>query len=772
MAKNTLFNFLFHNEANIQLPHGHKLVLGVNKSSQHAYYRLELPRGHYLIKDGKKNFLLDNHHISIYENEFRDDPKLSQYHYTAEFQYLGETYRLHVYFNAFDQLNQNIAFEKWTEDGYKTVDTKNIREQLLILALNHTEPLLKMVRQQHHQKIKELENRYQACDEKLNTYFDTETSTAEILKITEEACEILRELLPLIRSASYAGILKFHEATVRALRKMDTTPSESGQPLASNANIAPESEEMVDIQDPASLADGSLLQTKIEQEELKKTRQTHPSAPSQNRALHKVEEEIQKLSTEFQELSKAPIEIQAQKIEQLLAKTYEINLLYEQTIKLKYLPQLEKIRRGLQKLEANLLPELLFTNKFELAALLTSAFYLLRAEKYMSVALQTRNAKLLDFLLTHGDIDINQQTVSARKIQFPSAVHACLQLDSPSTPMSECLSVLIKHGASLFAPDNKGLPLVYSILAEEAHPLYKALFMTRERTIDSVDFFKKLIPLLKAYLETDTLTDIEKNRIESQIHSFEYQLDILENVQLQDPSSRFLMKRINHLEEKYLGDLVRKLRQDPDVVAINKKLQLAAKVLNSKISRAQQRQANIIYSQNFDNLEKLLSRVDVKELDYDLIKASALESLNIQLQLIEAKAELLDLQKEIRRTPVVNNGGRKYKERLRRQDELLREIRQLEQKYAGMQNIDEVNRGLEELESLNTVIESLGEQLEGLEGVAQLLSQFSSIFSSKGIKLSITEENEDTLTSTEENEETHTSSGSEKEIDAPSPSSH
>lgn len=54
MAKNTLFNFLFHNEANIQLPHGHKLVLGVNKSSQHAYYRLELPRGHYLIKDGKK----------------------------------------------------------------------------------------------------------------------------------------------------------------------------------------------------------------------------------------------------------------------------------------------------------------------------------------------------------------------------------------------------------------------------------------------------------------------------------------------------------------------------------------------------------------------------------------------------------------------------------------------------------------------------------------------------------------------------------------------
>ncbi|WP_454785099.1 hypothetical protein [Legionella sp. WA2024007413] len=762
MAKNTLFNFLFHNEANVELPHGHKLVLSINKSSQHAYYRLELPQGHYLIKDGEKNFLLDNHHISIYENEFRDNPKLSQYHYTAEFQYLGETYRLHVYFNAFDQLNQNIAFEKWTEDGYKVVDSKNIREQLLILALNHTEPLLKKVRQQHHQKIKELEKRYQDCDEKLSTYFDTETSTAEILKITEEACEILRELLPLIRSTSYAGILKFHESTVRALRKMDTTPFENSHPLASTPHAAPESEEMDDIQDSASLPDSPLLQSKIEQEEVKRTRQTHPSAPSQNRSRHKVEEEIQKLSTDFQELSKAPIEIQAKKIEQLLAKTYEINLLYEQTIQLKYLPQLEKIRRELQKLEASLLPELLFKNKFELAALLTSAFYLLRAEKYMSVALQTRNANLLDFILTHGDIDINQQTVSARKIQFPSAVHACLQLDSPSTPMSECLSLLIKHGASLFAPGNKGLPLVYSILAEEAHPLYKALFMTREKTIDSADFFKKLIPLLKAYLEKETLTDIEKNRIESQIQSFEYQLDILENVQDQDPSSRFLMKRMNHLEEKYLGDIVRKLRQDPNLVEINKKLQIAAKVLNSKISRAQQRQANITTSQNFENLEKLLSRVDVKELDYDLIKASALESLNIQLQLIEAKAELFDLQKEIRSTPVINNGSRKYKERLRRQDELLREIRPLEQKYAAMQNFDEVNRDLEALESLNTVIESFSEQLEGLGGMAQLLSQFSSIFSSKGIKLSFTEENE----------ETHTSSCSEKEIDAPSPSSH
>lgn len=489
MAKNTLFNFLSQNESIVQLLQGHQLILDFNKSSQHYYYRIELPLEQFSIKDQENMYTLDNHHLSVYENENRENPKLSQYHYTAEFiNPSGERYRLHVYFNAFDELIQNIAFEQKIGDGYKLVDSTQIRNQLIILALRHTEPLINNLRKQHQEKIKDLESQYLDCDQRLLKYFDLEQqNTTEILELTEEACGVLRELLPLVRSSSYAAALRFHEATARSLKRARTTSVELSSTLSTHGDNQVEdiAEEVPNPQDEVASHDKAFSKEAKDYPE-KASQHTQPKVL----IVNQLAEELKAIETQFIELSKAPTEVQAKKIEELLAKTYEINLTYERHLQLKDLHQLQKIRRKLQKLEADLLPSLLFGNQFELAALLTSSHHLVRAEKFLAVALQTGNSRLLDFILTYGDIDINNQRVTVFKKSFASAVYACFQEDSASHPMSECLSVLIQHGASLFAPDNKGLPLVYSILTGDTHPLRKALFMNRARTIESVEFFK------------------------------------------------------------------------------------------------------------------------------------------------------------------------------------------------------------------------------------------------------------------------------------------
>ncbi|CAM2850684.1 coiled-coil-containing protein [Legionella steigerwaltii] len=736
MAKNTLFNFLSQNEDIVRLLPEHSLVLDFNKTSQHYYYRIELPIEKFMVEDQENHYLLDNHHISVYENENHNNPKLSQYHYTAEFiNQSGERYRLHVYFNAFDELIQNIAFEQETVDGYKLVDSKTMRNQLIILALKHTEPLIKELRQQHYEKIKGLEAHYKDCDKKLEKYFDLDQkNAAEILAITEEACKVLKELIPLIRSSSYPGFLRFHEASARALKKalehITSTQKPDRNGVEASEDVQDIAEENSNTQDESPLQgdlhdEGDPKEAPFSHEKMRQI--TKPT----NLVIQQLEKEIRTLGTQFEELSMAPMEVQAKKIEQLLAKTYEINLTYEHQIKLNDLHQLQKIRRDLQKLEADLLPSLLFKGQFELAALLTSSHHMLRAEKFLSVALQTRNTKLLDFILTHGGIDINNQPVTVHHHAFPSAVHACVQGDSPSNPMSECLSVLIKHGASLFAPDNKGLPLVYSILTGDMHPLRKALFMNRSRTIESIDFFKKLIALLRACLTQDSLSENEKNTIELDLKSFEYQLEILQNAHLEDPSSRFLMKRANHLEEKYLGVFISKLRQDSDVMELNQKVQKAAAALNSKLSKAQKRQAKILLSNNLEDLEKILDGIDVMSFDFDFLKTQVLKGFNNNLQLIEKQSLLIDLQKEIKRHH--NSKNRKYKALLREQNELLQEISELEKKNPLLQAfeaMDNSSQVLEGLASLSEQLKTLSQDLESLKGMGNLLTQFSGIFSS------------------------------------------
>lgn len=721
MAKNTLFNFLFRGEDNIQIPSGYLATLDINKEGHH-YYRIECPiKARTILSDKNNGYELNNHHISIYENEFRDNPKLSQYHYTAEFTNVrGEIFRLHAYFNAFDELLPNLSFEKKTDNDYEEIDSKDLKKQFISLALKHTEPLIKKLRQQHNEAIKTLENLYNECDQNLAKYFDSKKNdTSEMLALNKEACIILKDLIPLVRSSNYAKALRFHQIAARSLENQfiqtsDIAPSEPAhtkEQVSSKEEVFPEdstvSEEEVSTQETAL--------TQIN---------SNPSTKPKHLMIRKLENEISSLKSQLEKLTKASTEIQVQNIEQLLALTYEISLTYERQITLDNLHELQKITRGIQKLGANLLPLLLFNNKLELAASLTSFHHLLHAEKFLTVALQTNNSALLDFILKYGDVDVNHQPVTVRQTPYPSLVHACFNEDDTKHPMSECLSVLIQHGANLCVPDKQGLPIAYSILAGESHPLCKAFFMNRDKTINSIDFFKKLIVLLQDYMEEKEMSASEARIIELEIKSFEIQIEQLQNAKLDDPSSRFLMKRINQFEEKYFGTLILRLKKEPEVIEINKEMQKAVHEFNSKTSRAQRRKGKIAATNAIENLDKFLEGMDVSSVDYELIKAEVLKNMNNNLQLVQKKSRLFDVQNEITRHPIYTQRGNKnYRENIREQGILLQEIKELESKNALFQDYSGLNNMQKELENLNQALESL-------KGMSMLLTQFSNIFSS------------------------------------------
>ncbi|WP_454782192.1 hypothetical protein [Legionella sp. WA2022007384] len=711
MAKNTLFNFLSLHKTTVQFPQGHKLELDTNKNG-HYYFRVICPNQEKLvITVEEKEYLLENHHISVYENECRDDPKLNQYHYTAELRNkAGECYRLHVYFNAFDE-HLNSTFEQKIGANYKLVDIKNPKNQFLTLALKHTEPLLKQLRQQHNEVIRALEHRYTTCDELLSKYFEFQEKDAnELLVITTEACEILRKILPLVRSSYYSKLLSFHETTTRALQERLVTPIEHPPQIQAKE---PEKNTTSEVDTETPLASSITQTSSLVILSSLTPKQVEKSDP---KIISQLKLELTTLKSEFTALSMAPRELKAKKIEDLLAKTYEIGLIFEKVISIDELEQLQKIRRELYIIGANLLPALLFENQFELASLLTSFHHLLHAEKFLNLALQKRNSKMLDFILTYGDLDLNNQPVTVQKKQYPSPVQACFYENTPSTPMNDCLAILIQHGANLLAPDEKGLPLVYSILIDELHPLQKVLFMNREKTIDSVEFIKKLIALLRAHLTRGDISPADANSTESEVKSFEQHLEFLQNDKLNNPSIRLLIKQGNQLENKYLNGLRTKLKNDPDIANLNREVQQTATELTLRLTKAQQRQAKLRASEHLDDLEQLFEKFDTTDLDFDTLKKAALKQLNKDLSLLTKKIELCDVQQELIGTRPTSKSYRRLRSR---EAGLLQEIHELQKETARVHN------------------PKYQEAADSDKKVSTLLLEFSELFSSS-VKISKT----------------------------------
>lgn len=713
MNQNVLFNFIRSNP--VDLGSKIKSPTLAKSSKGQLYFRFELENSDEIIIHGEKDqYFLTDHHVSIYETENKANPYLSELHYTAYFMNRAEErFQLHVYLNHYDELTVEPVFSIASSPAgsYTPFPQKGLSFSFFNLTKRFAIPLITGLRKSHADKVIELEQEYLELESQAETLSESSTfkSKAYFDKL-DAICQKLDQLIPLVSNSEYQKIRHFILKMKTALQKqLADTKSEETKYVRESLEEEP-SVTIIKNNDLVPSPENSVI--KINQL-LKKT--------------SKFERELKDLLLEFNSLREATDEIKALLISKVLNKTYELSLTLEEESEISpgMLEELQKIRLETQQLAQKLLPRLIFTNHFEAAKHLSSAHYLMK-EKYVNLALQTRNHKLLDFVLTYGSYDL-KQPVFVKEKHFSSAVKCCFSLDKEDYSMKDCLSVLIKHGASLWERAENGLPFA-SILLAPSHPLRPALSSNRENTLDSSYFYKQLEQSLSLCLHERDWNEEEKNQLRNQIELATLRAESLA-VNYGGRFDGFYKKRVGDFQEKYHTPLILKLKEDPAIAPLFREYEANQLVLFKKLTEKQRLLSKKKFSHIFDNLSQTLDNAD--SIDYDFLRATTISFLQEAIKLSQKYCVVTDLQNELNRVNPSKKASRATKKKYQEYQTLVAEIKTIEEKYHFLPDSKEktgsklaVKNSLDSLQQLSQSLESF----QKLSDKAALFLHLSSTF--------------------------------------------
>lgn len=712
MAKNVLFNFIEHYPADIQalLPNYQRLEKASN-TKEHQYYRFELHHPHPVVLECEQSrYTLLNHHVSVYQTESQANPFLSQYHYTAHFKdQAGVQYQLHVYFNDKNGMTTKPVFSIWHEtDGFMPIENEILHEDFINLACANAKPLIKTIRKQLIEKVRMLEARYKKLEIEASLL---STSLAAnygnyIAKLTEISAT-LKLLSPIVKYEHYQNIYTFIQRMITAVaeRYKQQPPT---QEIQSTLRRAGEESNTGTVSKAPS------------------PQPNHPSvitatgADRQPAGSSTFDLDIVAITAQFDKFSSDNTEVATTRLGDLLARVHALSLELDDpntVASLDSLARLKDLHQKLHETGEKLFVRLLMGNQFKLAERLPYFYYLL--DNYLNIALQTRNHQLLDFILQHGEININNQEVSVKGKIYSSAVHCCLGCDTETTPMVQCLAVLIKHGASLFVTDEHGLPIAHTILSTLGHPLKKALHANRDKTIESIAFYKQLISILKLYLaenQPPRITQASYDSVTEAIIRYQSHIEALKSgIVPANPSEKRVKDKLANFMDKHDTTALERVRQDPEVIALKQRLQKETKAFLSRLTPVQSRKFTKMSSHYLDNLDQMLDYFGIKFSDYEATKKESLDYLYGSLDLVAKQMQLLDLQEDIRRY-TIKPGSRppqRYRELLQQQKELIAEITKMENEYA-VEDMEEVRR-VEPLVASLSLLQQRLPLLSGLE---------------------------------------------------------
>lgn len=656
MSKNRLFNFIQYQinkspESPIYLDF--KLAKNLSKK---RYYRLDLPRK--TDRESIIGYELITHHLSIFETEARTNPFLSQYHYTAFFKNQeGNHFKLHVYFDSHDEIAMKPVFLiEETLKRYKPFPSDELNHYFIDLAKENIVPLLKIFRLAQTEVIERLENRYYELEKEAEALFETEGFHSDIyfLKL-DEICTALSQLIPLTDNNKY---LKIH-CFVSKLK-------ERGRNLDKSTLM-----EDIVVEQPLK----KIIIT--EKEEFFVPLPSHSSS-EKNQPSPK-EKEALSFETQLQNLifQSKKIKVKETKdshlsflISHILTEINALSCLIDENTPMTAIQQLKNLHQEIQEQGQKIFPRILINGELEAAAQLVS-FHDLIEQKHLNFALQMRNIRLLEFILTYGHINLSQP-VKVQHIIYPSAVTYCFDSDSPSNPMKDCLSVLIKHGASLCVPSKSGLPVAYFILNSACHPLRSALAENLSKTFNSIEFYKALEGALLKSIEEKSLHKSEQRSVSFALQEYRNRIELL-SIYSGNRTEQFYSQFSTEFEERNLSVHTFKLTRDPIISRLLKDFNANSKILLDKLDKKQQRQFHretILTLNKIENIIKLTTERESIDLDLDAT-ASFLEEA---IQQIQRFIQFIDLNNELRRCQPTLRPNRRIKKIFQSAEELKESI--------------------------------------------------------------------------------------------------
>ncbi|HHF7344184.1 TPA: hypothetical protein ACPSKB_000585 [Legionella feeleii] len=717
MAKNVLFNFvdLYLAASEASLPNCQSVKLDSTKEGR-LYYRFELEHTHPVVLQDDEYILLD-HHVSVYETENQANPFLSQYHYTAYFKGPdGTRYQLHVYYNDQNEMTVKPVFsiQNETDNSFIPLESEQLNEDFVNLARVYAKPLIKNIRKQLTDTVKALATQYSEWDREASLLSTSIAHNHEnYLATLRECAEIAKRLALLVRHDHYQSIYRFTQRIITVVteryKPLETATEKPSSPLVEG--------EKTSKQTVSHSGEVKPLAPRKKRPSKKEQISVNPSP------FDKFDKKVERIATEFNKLAKESDEIYATKLADLLARINELSLTLEDSktlVSLDSLTKLKNLQQQVQNEGEKLFTRLVIKGEFKVAEQMPSFYYLL--DNYLDMALETGNHQLLDFILKHGDININNQEVTLQGSVYPSAVHCCLGSDIRENRMADCLSVLIRHGASLFGSDESGLPIAHTILSTHNHPLKKALTANRDKTIDSIAFYKQLISTLELYLAEQPSSSTDT----SIVKAIEYYQTNIERLQRIEPptnsSERKLKSQLDAFTDKHDTEVMERIRQDKEVIALQKKVQKAANDFHKKLDYRQRMAFAKASSQNLSNVDKALEYFGVKFDDFDELKQLTMEFLQHSLALIAKQSELAELQKKICGFPLKSGKApSSYRRMLNQQKLLLDEIAEMENKYA-VKDIEEIKKLDVDIQNLTALSNQLNKITESLKSLRQLAS--------------------------------------------------
>jgi hypothetical protein len=665
-------------------------------SEQHKYVLYELAIDNYIIVAGEEKsqqYILKSHHISFYEMQDDENPCLSQYHYTA---YLEDEnkkkYQLHVHFNQNDQLTTSAMLSIEGDNGLyvKQKISSEFTNDLAQLAIDKSFKFMSELRAQYQNFLSSLETRYNELEQELRNLSSNLVANRDFylekLKITIEVLTQLSDYCPqyalinlFTRFEKYLQVAsetsntsssddKFIEETLSI--ETVSTYSKKSAPLNTKKSIQKSIQQALEYQD----AFLSLPTNASYEEQLKSFLLFLESAQN---ALIATEDDDYIIAEDLQ--------------------TIQI-LMSKSTAEAK-----------------KLLPYLLLTNNFKLAEALKH-FVSPVADKLIKLALVKGNAEMLNFLLNNSDFPINTFLVTDNL----SPVLFCFLKHKEETPKIECLSVLIKHHASIMVKTDDGLSVAHHIINTIHHPLKKALDNNMEKTLGNQQFYKLLIREIETYLDQSDINETNKNKLLVAIDQYKLTFELL--IKNKSPIMCNQISRSiqfgGQLENHYKKSTLEALREDRDMQQKFFEYKEAFKMFTGKLSKRELSQLANQGNQIFGNINDVIEITGVDN-DISEIKTQALQVLDNFINIFILRSELVDVQKNLKEISSSKFNSKRIKVLNNRQREIMTVLKPLYERYQKKLNYDGItfSTNIEEsMGELKTAIKTFSDFLATING--------------------------------------------------------
>jgi hypothetical protein len=636
------------------------------------YFMFELPMESKISFDP---YTLLNHHISVYEGPINVMDLKSQYHYTAYFaDNFGKEYRLHIYYDANDNMVARPFFsEQVANNDFQPAHCEENEEAFKILATRSIQTLVGFFRETQDQQIAKYQAAYDEIEKKAD-YFSKflPAKKGQYMQVLDQLIDKIDQIIECsIADRILLGKKNFLTSLKLSVDMMATHQNTANK---SSSNLSKKSENNNQIKLPVLKNNSKVFVIKTESlTGILKDLTTRFEQAKQ----FKDEEQLGMLTTLFAELKENELALVCDAIKGTLTEIKHLNV----------------IKSNIETSAKKILQQYLMLGLYEKVTQHKIFHHTISSEDTTKLALFLNKPGLLDLLLKNNIVTIHYKNFRINNENYRSLVDYCFKKSQV-----DCLSVLIKQGASLMEiDDSNGLPYAATLIMDSNHPLYQALKDNETHTLKNHHFYKQLnqvLAVLSSHVDCSKenkkvlLQLIEKNKMNMEF------LHLNSLVKTESFNQPYVAEIMNTLDE----ELIQQLNSDSELLALQYKATHKMKLLIEKLSIKDRKK---IKDEMPDVMEKLNTTLRaIQSLDlrptFEEIKDGIIKRQLTELSIIDLYEELIPIQQR-----------NKSKQKPSRQD---------------------VKREKEIIETINKLSGFLQESLDFVLSITELKNMIDSIF--------------------------------------------